>query len=84
MLNREKLIKAITDDLAVCKKANPTDQVGAERRNLELATLVRHLDWTQKAGDDQAELERIVKSLEDRQAKTVLRGYQHWRERATA
>jgi hypothetical protein len=83
MLSQQKLLKVINADMKVCRDAKPTDQVGRDRQILELATLTSHLQWAIRAGDDQVELEKIVSSLEDRQAKTVLRGYQHWREQCT-
>jgi hypothetical protein len=83
MLNQQKLLKGIDDDLKICRAANPTDYHGRQRNILEVATLISHLEWTKRAGNDQAELEKIVQSLEAKQAVTALRGYQHWRELAT-
>jgi len=50
---------------------------GKDRNILEISTLTAHLAWAQRAGTDQAELERIVHSLE---TNVLLRGYQRWRE----
>jgi hypothetical protein len=80
MLSQRKLLKAIDADMRVCRSANPTDQAGKERQIFEMATLTAHLQWAQRAGDDQAELEKVLKSLE---TKDVVRGYQHWRELST-
>ena len=83
MLSQQKLLKVINADMKICRDAQPTDHAGRDRQMLELATLTRHLQWAINAGDDQVELEKIVSSLDDREAKTVLRGYQHWREQCT-
>lgn len=80
MLSQAKLLKAIDADMRVCRDANPTDSPGKERRILELGTLTNHLEWAKRAGDDQAELERVVRSLE---TNNVVHGYQRWRELAT-
>jgi hypothetical protein len=40
-----------------------------------MATLARHLQWAQSAGEDQAVLERVVQSLE----KNMVVRYQDWR-----
>ena len=83
MVNREKLLKVIDDDLKVCRGAaerlHPTDTPGRERNVLEFNTLMAHLQWTERAGTDQAELERVVRSLETNE---FLRGYQRWRDRS--
>jgi cell fate (sporulation/competence/biofilm development) regulator YlbF (YheA/YmcA/DUF963 family) len=44
------------------------------------ATLNHHLQLARRAGNDQAKLEEVVRSLETNE---VVRGYQHWREVAT-
>jgi hypothetical protein len=80
MLSQKMLLKAIDADMIVCTAANPTDAQGRERRILELGTLTNHLEWAKRAGSDQRELERVVKSLE---TNSVVAGYQHWRELAT-
>jgi|HubBroStandDraft_3_1064219.scaffolds.fasta_scaffold709932_1 hypothetical protein len=83
MLSQEKLLKAIDDDLKVCREAeermNPSDTRGKDQNILEFKTLMQHLKSAQRAGSDQTELERVVSSLESNQ---VLRGYQRWRERS--
>jgi hypothetical protein len=81
MLSQAKLLKGIDQDLQRCRSEalNPTDKAARERRNIELATLLNHLMWTSNVGDNQAELERIVHSLE---TNPVL-DYQNWREKAT-
>jgi hypothetical protein len=80
MLSQEKLLKAIDSDMRVCRSVNPTDASGKQRQILELTTLTRHLNWAKSAGDDQAELERVVGSLE---VNEVVRRYQRWRQLAT-
>jgi hypothetical protein len=80
MISREKLLRTLKHDLGVCQKANPTDLKGKERRILEYNTLLSHLMWAERVGDDEAELERIVLSLE---TNNFIRGYEHWRESAT-
>ena len=46
---------------------------------MEIATLIRHMEWAENANNDQAVLEEIVRSLE----KNMVVRYQEWRERAT-
>jgi hypothetical protein len=81
MLSQQKLLKAIDADMRACRDATlaPTDTPGKDRQILELATLTSHLQWAQTAGDDQSVLEQIVQSLE----KSVVVGYQHWRDLST-
>ena len=83
MLSQQKLLKVIDDDLKVCREAgermNPSDTRAKEQNIVEFNTLMNHLMWAQRAGSDQAELERVVHSLESNE---VLRGYQLWRERS--
>jgi hypothetical protein len=64
-------------DMQACAEAKPSpgDAAGNERHILEMATLARHLQWAQSAGQDQAALEQIVQSLEN---NMVVR-YQDWR-----
>ena len=83
MLSPKKLILVIQEDLALCRKAGRmiTDNQILEVKKLEVATLLRHLQMTEEAGNDQAELERVMKSLE---ANPLVRGHQDWREKATA
>ena len=85
MLGQQKLLKVIDDDLKVCREAgermNPSDTRGREQNILEFNTLMNHLTWAQRAGSDQGELERVVRSLE---ANQFLHGYQRWRERSEA
>jgi hypothetical protein len=82
MLSQEKLLRVIDADLHVCRNStlDLADERGSARRKLEIITLVNHLTWTNKAGHNQTELERIVHSLE---INPVLGGCQHWREKAT-
>lgn len=82
MISRQKLLKAIEDDLKVCREAKhpPDDVQGRDRQILEAATLVRHAQMAYEAGDDQEKLEQVLQSLE----KSPVAGYQHWRERSTA
>jgi hypothetical protein len=83
MLSQDKLLKVIDEDLNYCRGAverlNPTDTKGRERNILEFNTLLQHFQWAERAGDDQEELEKIVRSLE---TNGFLRGYQDWRERS--
>jgi hypothetical protein len=67
--------------MRVCREAAlaSTDTHGKDRQIVELATLTNHLQWAQGAGDDQVVLEQIVQSLE----KSVVVGFQHWRELST-
>jgi len=77
-------IKAIGDDLQMCRESahfRRADDPTADRNNLEFSTLTTHLLWTESVGDNQAELERIVHSLE---ANPFLRGYPRWRGRCAA
>jgi hypothetical protein len=81
MLSQEKLLKALDTDIRICRNAKytPNDEHGKKRQILESATLIRHLQWAQSAGNDQTILEQIVQSLE----KNAVVGYQHWRNLAT-
>jgi hypothetical protein len=83
MLSQERLLKAIDEDMQVCQAADPVpgDEQGRQQRTLELATLINHLEWAKRAGNGQAELEKIVVSLE--RIQNPVRGYQRWRELAT-
>jgi len=82
LFSQRKLIAALQEDLAVCRKNGRelTGSEGLEQKKLEVAALLRHLQMTEEVGYNQAELERVVKSLE---ASPLLKAYQHWRERAT-
>lgn len=83
LLDENKLLKVLDDDLNVCRGAaerlHPTDTPGKQRNILEFNTIMAHLQWTERAGTDQAELEKVVHSLESNE---FLRGYQRWRERS--
>lgn len=83
MLNQKRLILAIQEDLAECRKqGRGLDDIQAlERRKLEVAALLRHLQMAEEAGDDQVELQRVVKSCE---ANPVLKAYQYRRQNAKA
>lgn len=83
MFSQQKLLKVIDADMQICRKALPTDHAGIERRTLELTTLTSHLEWAKRAGNDQAELEKIIDSLEGKTATAILRPYQRWRDSAT-
>ena len=80
MLSQEKLLQVIDEDLRVCDCTIPTDEPTRQQKLLEHATLTNHLWLARGAGDDQNELEKVVRSLEK---NPVTRGYQHWRERVT-
>jgi hypothetical protein len=68
MFGRDKLLRAITEDMEACVKAkdscNPSDTREQNQFQHELLTLKKHLQMTGGAGDDQAALERVVRSLE--------------------
>lgn len=49
-------------------------------QELVLATLIRHREMAREAGDDEGELEHVVRSLENNH---VL-GFQRWRELSTS
>lgn len=82
MFSQRKLIVAIQEDLAVCRKNGRelTGSQGLEQKKLEVAALLRHLQMAEEVGYNQPELERVLKSLE---ANPILKAYQGWRERAT-
>jgi hypothetical protein len=83
LLDREKLLKAIDDDLQVCREAGQLhagDEKAKERNILEFNTLMTHLRWAESVADQNG-LERIVESLD---TNPFLRGYQRWRERSQA
>jgi hypothetical protein len=63
VLSQKKLM--IQEALAVCRKAGRqlTDVQGLERKKLEVAALLRNLQMTEEAGDDQVELERVMIGL---------------------
>jgi hypothetical protein len=80
LLDQKKLISAIKDDLQACRESGRFDSPEQDkmRNNVEFSALTTHLMWTESVGDNQAELEHIVHSLE---ANPFLRGYQSWRKR---
>jgi hypothetical protein len=73
-------MSAIEDDLQACRESGKFDSPEQDklRNNMEFGALTTHLMWTESVGDNQAELERIVHSLE---ANPFLRVYQRWRRR---
>ena len=80
MLDPNRLLKALNDDLQACREAarfNSSEE-DKQRNDLEFSTLKTHLMWTKTAGYDQSGLDRIIHSLE---SNPVLRGYQRWRKR---
>ena len=83
MLSQEKLLRVITADIKSCQDAqvahNPVDIAQREQFILEHGTLTQHLRMTRDAGDDQAELERVVQSLE----KNLVVRYRNWRGEST-
>jgi hypothetical protein len=76
----EKAHNAIEDDLQTCRESGRFDSPEQDkmRNNVEFSALTTHLMWTESVGDNQAEIEHIVHSLE---ANPFLRGYQSWRKR---
>jgi len=81
LLDREKLLTALNDDLKACREAPLFDETQEEkqRNTVEFSALTTHLMWAESVGDNQAELEHIVHSLE---ANPFLRRYQRWRGRS--
>jgi hypothetical protein len=81
LLDHEKLLEALNNDLKACREASRFDaaQEDKQRNTLKFSALTTHLIWAESAGDNQPELERIVHSLE---ANPFLRRYQRWRERS--
>ena len=81
MLGQTQLVTVIQEALAVCRKAGRQlkDTHRLERKKLEVAASLRHLQMVEEAGDDQVELERVVKSLE---ANPLLKDYRGWAEKA--
>ena len=80
MISQTSLLKALEDDLRVCDSAHhESDAKGRQGQILEHATLLNHFTWTQRARQNQEELEKILQSLE---ANGFVAGYQHWRELA--
>ena len=50
MLDHQKLMNAINDDLQACREAgqlNASDEQAKERNTLELNTLMTHPKWTE-------------------------------------
>ena len=83
MVDPERLLRAICDDLKVCREAALTDsfdEITRDRNNVELSALSTHLAWAESVGNNQTELERIVHSLE---ANPFLCRYQRWRSRSS-
>lgn len=82
MFSRDKLLRAITEDMEACVKAkdacNPSDTRAQNQLQYELLTLKKHLQMTGDAGNDQTALECVVRSLE----RSMGADYQHWREMA--
>jgi hypothetical protein len=82
LLNHEKLLKALNEDLQACREASrfESSQEHKQRNTVEFSALTTHLMWAESVGDNQTELERIVHSLE---ANPFLRRYQRWRSRSS-
>ena len=80
MFSQEKLLKAIDADLIQCTKQRQTEMPGATQQNVEHMTLLRHLQMTREAENDQEKLNAVITSLEK---NPVIGRYQHWRELAT-
>jgi hypothetical protein len=84
LLDRQKLLQAIGDDLKLCRESGRFRRANdspVDRNTLEFSTLTTHLMWAESVGDDQTELERIVHSLED---NPILLAYPRWRPRCAA
>jgi hypothetical protein len=83
LLDPNRLLKALNDDLNACREANRFNSSDEDKRRGDSAfsTLTAHILWAESARYDQAELERIIRSLE---TSPFLSGYQHWRKRSEA
>ena len=81
MLDPKRLLKALTDDVKACREAARfiSSVEDKQRNDLEFSTLTLHLRWTESAGYDQSQLDRIIRSLE---ANPLLSSYQRWRKRS--
>jgi hypothetical protein len=82
VLDQERLLKAIREDLKTCQEAawfDLVDENAKERSDVEFSTLTTHLMWAEAVGNNQTELERILHSLEE---NPFLRRYPSWRNRA--
>jgi hypothetical protein len=80
LLDHEKLLKALNEDLKACRESAQLNAPVEDQRNaVEFSALTTHLMWAESVGDNQADLERIVHSLE---ANPFLRRYQRWRARS--
>ena len=83
MVDHQKLLQAIQDDLQMCRESGRfrvADNPSVDRNTLEFSALTTHRIWAESVGGDQTELERVVHSLE---ANPLLRGYPRWRRRCT-
>jgi hypothetical protein len=81
LLDHEKLLRALNEDLQVCRESAQLNTPDEDQRTaVEFSALTTHLMWAESVGDNQADLERIVHSLE---ANPFLRKYQRWRARST-
>ena len=81
MLDQERLLKAIREDLQTCREGarfKLVDENAKERSDIEFSALMTHLMWTEAVGNNQEELKRIVHSLEE---NPFLHRYPRWRER---
>jgi len=81
MLDQKRLLQAMHDDLKACREAarfNLVDEKATERSNIEFSALTTHLMWAEAVGNNQTELERIVRSLEE---NPFLRRYPRWHGR---
>jgi hypothetical protein len=83
MLKRDKLLRAINNDLRQVTKAlelsvENDDRPGIKQGLVEWGTLHQHLQMTIEASS-QEELEKVIQSLE----KNVVIVYQNWRQLAT-
>jgi hypothetical protein len=81
LLDHERLLKAIREDLQTCREGarfKLVDENVKERSDIEFSALTSHLMWTEAVGNNQTELERIVHSLEK---NPFLSRYPRWRGR---
>jgi hypothetical protein len=81
---QQKLLTALDAEITRCRNESPTDEGEKDRRTLELKTLTTHLLWARRVGDNQRELDLIVRALERLSNRGILRSNRNWRKAAGA
>ena len=83
MLDQERLLAALNDDLKACREAARFDasEENKQRNTMEFSATTTHLMRTESVGDNQSELEKIIRSLE---SNPFLRRYPRWCGRSQA